>query len=132
MEQKFHIGVKALIKDADGRILVSKAPNVGYWDLPGGRIEEGEGIGEALSRELREELGSDVEMLGLFDATLAKIRINSGGDVVALCLLVYNCRLRAGAGPDHGRAHDEFRWVAKAEAMELLGNKFQNEFLEKL
>ena len=54
----FQIGVKGVIV-ADGRVLLLKRANAEtgpFWELPGGRMEEGEGIEQALRRELGEEL----------------------------------------------------------------------------
>lgn len=55
-------GVPAIIKNSKGEILLEKrAKNLilypDYWGLPGGFIEIGETIEQAISRELREELG---------------------------------------------------------------------------
>ena len=51
----------AVIVARDGRVLLAQRPTgkayAGYWEFPGGKIEPGESPGEALSRELREELG---------------------------------------------------------------------------
>ena len=51
----------AVIVASDGRVLLAQRPPgkayAGYWEFPGGKIEPGESPREALSRELREELG---------------------------------------------------------------------------
>ncbi len=54
------MSVKGLIYD-DGKLLfVRERSNT--WDLPGGGLEHGEGIAEALRRECREELGTEIEI----------------------------------------------------------------------
>ncbi|HEY1284115.1 MAG TPA: 8-oxo-dGTP diphosphatase MutT [Steroidobacteraceae bacterium] len=56
--------VAAALYDADGRVLICERPPgkhmAGRWEFPGGKIEPGESEAEALSRELREELGVEV------------------------------------------------------------------------
>lgn len=53
--------VVALIRDAAGRVLVSRRlagrPMAGYWEFPGGKRVTGESRRQALERELDEELG---------------------------------------------------------------------------
>lgn len=56
MTKDFNVGVKAIIK-IDGKCLLLKSEQ-GYWDLPGGRINDDETILHALKRELHEELPS--------------------------------------------------------------------------
>lgn len=56
--------VGAVIFDDGGRLLLirrDRPPGKGLWSLPGGRVEEGETLAEALVREVREETGLDVE-----------------------------------------------------------------------
>jgi 8-oxo-dGTP diphosphatase len=54
------VAVGVLI-DREGRFLVTSRPEgkvyAGYWEFPGGKLEAGESVEEALRRELHEELG---------------------------------------------------------------------------
>ena len=54
------VAVGVLI-DADGRFLLTSRPEgkvyAGWWEFPGGKLEAGESVTEALARELHEELG---------------------------------------------------------------------------
>ena len=57
------VAVGAVLTDHERRVLLiqrGQAPNQGKWTLPGGRVEWGESLEEALHRELQEELGIDV------------------------------------------------------------------------
>lgn len=57
MNHPMHIvAVSGLISHPDGNILLIKSPRRG-WEFPGGQVEEGEDIIEALIREVREETG---------------------------------------------------------------------------
>lgn len=55
-----HVAVGVLVR-ADGAVLLADRPPgkpyAGYWEFPGGKIEPGETVDQALRRELREELG---------------------------------------------------------------------------
>jgi 8-oxo-dGTP diphosphatase len=56
----------AVIEHSDGSFLLAQRPPgkvyEGYWEFPGGKVERGEPVADALNRELREELGIDVEL----------------------------------------------------------------------
>lgn len=65
---KYYAGSKptacALCVDGDGRVLLARRAGEvyhGYWDLPGGFLDEGEHPLDALRRELKEETNLDVE-----------------------------------------------------------------------
>ena len=54
-------GASAVIRDAQGRVLLQKRSDVGLWGIPGGGQELGERIDETVRREVREEVGLEVE-----------------------------------------------------------------------
>ncbi len=61
------VGVAAVIMDEEGRVLMQKrggkaSNEVGKWKFPGGRIEYREKAEDALKREMKEELGVEVEI----------------------------------------------------------------------
>ncbi len=57
------VAVGVLI-DAEGRFLLTSRPEgkvyAGYWEFPGGKLEEGETVEQALRRELQEEIGIEI------------------------------------------------------------------------
>lgn len=76
-------GSAVYIFDAEGRVLLTqrgpKARHEQYkWEGPGGAAEDGESYEEAARRELKEELGVDVVLLGIL-ARFEEI-IDSNGD----------------------------------------------------
>ena len=50
------VAVSGLISHPDGKILLIRGPRRG-WEFPGGQVEEGENLIEALQREIQEEAG---------------------------------------------------------------------------
>lgn len=66
------VGVAAVVLHAGAVLLAKrgKPPALGSWSLPGGLIEVGETVEEAVRREVREECGIEVEVgpiLGVFE-----------------------------------------------------------------
>ncbi|MDE2234032.1 MAG: Nudix family hydrolase [Gammaproteobacteria bacterium] len=57
--------VAAVLADSRGRILITQRPAgkfmAGFWEFPGGKLQDGESPESALKRELREELGIEVQ-----------------------------------------------------------------------
>ncbi|PZP31994.1 MAG: 8-oxo-dGTP diphosphatase MutT [Roseateles depolymerans] len=69
----------------DGRFLLTTRPPgkvyAGYWEFPGGKVEPGETVAQALARELREEIGIDIGtphpwQVLVMDYPHARVRLN--------------------------------------------------------
>lgn len=55
----------AVVVDEGGRILLHRRRDNGTWALPGGQMELGESLSDCARREVKEETGFDVEVVGL-------------------------------------------------------------------
>jgi 8-oxo-dGTP diphosphatase len=67
IEYVFGLAVRALITDSDGKILILKRSvdsktNPGKWELPGGKVDQGEPFDKAMVREVFEETGLKISM----------------------------------------------------------------------
>jgi len=99
MNKPYKLAVKAIICDSAGRCLLIRRSQanqhfVGKWEWPGGKVDAGEDLSAALTREVREETALEVEVTGLAGAVhyeMPKVH------VILLCLA-------ARAGPERARA----------------------------
>jgi 8-oxo-dGTP pyrophosphatase MutT (NUDIX family) len=93
-------GVAAVIFE-EGRVLLQRRDDTGRWGLPGGGVEPGESVRQALIREVREETGLEVEPLRLIgvysDPLHHQIVTYPDGNVVHYVSSVFECVVRAGA-----------------------------------
>lgn len=103
--------VAAAVIRREGKILIAQRPldkhQGGLWEFPGGKVEDGEPVRQALVRELEEELG--------ITATTARplIRITHDYPDKSVCLDVWE--VSDFSGEAHGREGQPIRWVRPAE-----------------
>lgn len=99
--------VAAAVIRRDGHILIAQRPldkhQGGLWEFPGGKVEDGEPVQQALRRELDEELGIQVT------ASRPLIRITHDYPDKSVCLDVWE--VTAFSGEPHGREGQPVRWV---------------------
>lgn len=139
-EDIFHLGVKALIRNPKGEMLVLKVnpenlkkTKAVYWDIPGGRISKGETIEQTLKREIKEETGiTGISSFDFFTMIVSPLRIPIGNSDVGLVLAIYWCDIARQSTVRLSPEHTEYKWVLSAEAAKLLEFKFTKEFSNKL
>jgi ADP-ribose pyrophosphatase YjhB (NUDIX family) len=95
-----------------------KQPLEGWWSLPGGALETGELLADAIRREVREETGLEVEPLGVVEIFERIMRDDRGQPEYHYVLVDYLCRVSGGAlcaGDDVCRVE----WVERNELPKL-------------
>lgn len=109
------VPVACALIERDGRLLVAQRPpgkkRAGKWEFPGGKLEAGETADFALVREIREELGLDIQV----GKRLAAVRHDYGDAVIEL--LPYRCALTS--GEPHPHEHTAIRWCTREEIAAL-------------
>lgn len=92
-------GVTAIVLAERGLLLHRRSDN-GRWGLPGGSVEFGEAVAEAVVREVREETGYDVEpvrLVGVYSRPdLDQIVTYADGNVIHYVSSSFECRLLGG------------------------------------
>jgi len=103
------------VVDGEGRVLLARRaaePFKGYWDIPGGFLDEGEHPLDGMRRELREETGLEVDPLEFLGTWMDRY----GGDSTAEATLNFYWTVRAvGGEPAPADDVDDLRWFAPAE-----------------
>lgn len=116
------VGIGAVVLGPEGVLLIQrgKPPRQGSWSLPGGAQKLAETVNEAAVREVREETGVEVEVLGLVDVVDSIRRDNEGTPEYHYTLVDVAARFAGGALSPGADARDA-RWFtpAETEAMDL-------------
>ena len=121
------VAVKAVVRDHAGRILLirrsmASGADPGAWDLPGGKLDYGETVAEALVRETREETGLTVNVgrpVHIAHFTKEPFWVTS---------ITFVCAV-AGGEVQLSAEHDEFTWI---EPSDLSGRTYARAILEQL
>ena len=103
-------GTTCIIYDKEKGILLEKRADNGMWCLPGGSIELGETLEEALKREVKEETSLDIFNPKLFDVKAGVHMIYPNTDEVYYTDIIYTTNEYAGElKPD--AESEEIAWI---------------------
>lgn len=95
-----------ILIDPNGRFLLTSRPAgkayAGYWEFPGGKLEAGEGVEEALRRELQEEIGVTITRTQLWKSAMV--------DYPHALVRLHFCKVHAWAGDLQMHEGQLFSW----------------------
>ena len=117
-----------LVFDNDGQLLIQRRPDDGLlgglWEFPGGKQEDGESMEAACRREVKEELGIEVEGVEPF-YTLSHAYSH-------FKITLHAFRGRIASGPPEAREDQPFRWVSVDELDDYAFPRANRRLIEEL
>lgn len=123
-ERPHSVSVAGVITDDQNRALLIKRRDNGHWEPPGGVLEPGETIPDALQREVLEETGMKIAL----PATLTGVYKNMTGLIVSM---VFRCEAVDGR-PTTGDETRALRWATCDEVAELADEAYAIRVLDAL
>ena len=107
------VAVGGVVLDGDRVLLVRRgqAPSVGRWSIPGGLVHLGEALPDAVVREIHEESGLHVRVLGLCGVIDRVIRGDDGAVRYHYVIIDYVYIVEGGTSLRAGDDAAEARWV---------------------
>ncbi len=122
MEYTHFVSVAGLVYNDKDEILMVESPRRG-WEYPGGMVEPGEALQDALIREIKEEAGVDVEITGFIGVCK-----NVQKDVVNID---FSCRYLGGELITSDESL-QVKWIKKDEALDIVTFPLTRKRLENM
>ena len=122
MEYTHFVSVAGMVCNDKDEILLLKSPSRG-WEYPGGMVEPGETLQDALIREIKEETGVDVEITGFIGVCK-----NVQKDIVNID---FSCKYTGGDLATSDESLD-LKWVRRDEALDLVTFPLTKKRLENM
>lgn len=129
----FYVAAHALVINDENKVLVTRRSlNNDYmphfWDIPGGTVEDGETVEEALIRELQEETTLKIKPLEPIYAYSNLSQLPNRQTVQ----IVYKCKYEKGEVKLNPLEHDDYKWIDYSEIKNLKCIAFLSELVKKV
>lgn len=135
-EDCFHLGIKALLVNPEGKILILQRTiqgNQKSWDLPGGRLQKGEIPEQTLKREVFEETSlENLDSIKFVMMDLTRFRIRQDTASVGLIFSVYQCRANINDQITLSEEHCNYQWLEPKEAAAKLEKTYPTRIVHYL
>ena len=128
------VSVYGVVENGQGEVLLLKGRRKGTWMFPGGQVETGETLIDALLRETIEESGMEIEVGRLFSVESSTRSYKGYGGykmVPTMVILGFTCKYVSGVFRESDET-TEGRWAARDEALELLSSPRREKYQEYL
>jgi 8-oxo-dGTP diphosphatase len=124
---EFKVGVKSIIIYNKKSLLIKRVKDEGEcWEFPGGVMEFGESLHEALRREIKEETGLENIHIKRFLYAMT-VKVSPERQIVGLGYLSYANSDKVTLSPDE---HTDFIWADKKQFINLLNKHMLHELIE--
>lgn len=113
--------VTAAVRHEDGRLLLIHRVDNDYWALPGGAMELGESVADAAVREVEEETGVEVELVGLVGIYTdpGHVMAYDDGEVRQEFSVCFHARVISGEPRHDSTETKAAKWVDTADVVGL-------------
>lgn len=115
----------AAVFDDSGRILLQHRADFNAWGLPGGSVEVGETLEQAILREVKEETGYDVQvvrLIGAYSDPVCTTARYPNGNVAHYVSLTFECRVIGGSLQPNHESHGVAWFSPSALPADLLAS----------
>lgn len=120
--------VAALIFDSEGRVLLVRTADFGVWATVGGAVDPDEAPADAAVREVREEIGIDIEvteLIGAFGSSDYRVTYPHG-DEVGYVAIVFGARVVSGVPQPDGEEIVEAGWFHPHEIAQMAEGEMEH------
>ncbi|WP_051623449.1 NUDIX hydrolase [Clostridium hydrogeniformans] len=122
------VAVGGLIENEEGKILMMRNPDRG-WEIPGGQVEPGETLTDALKREVKEETGIDIQVgeLRAVHSNIAK-RLQPDGVSPIGSIVSFGFTGKAVSGELTTSDESlEVKWVHRENILDIINEEFMKD-----
>jgi 8-oxo-dGTP diphosphatase len=127
------VSVGGLIENDEGKILMLLSPDRG-WEIPGGQVDDGESLTDALKREVKEETWIDIEV-GNLKTVYSNITKRVQPDGISPIGSIVNFGFTGKAISGELATSEEsleVTWVDKEKVLDLIGMDFMRDRVESM